>query len=65
MMKEATKICQFSKTNKVEINFDGEEISIWGSVGSVELACQNVKPGKILETVASLVNFRKHGWTNP
>lgn len=65
MLKEAAKVCQFSKTNKVEINFDNGEICIWGSVGSVELTCQNVKPEKIQVIVDSLVNCRKHGWTNP
>jgi hypothetical protein len=62
MIKELVKIRNFSKLNKVEINFDGAEIALWADIGSAGLTCQNIKPENVQEAVAAIVACRKHGW---
>jgi len=47
MIKELVKIRNLAKLNKIEINFDGAEICLWGDVSSTRLTCQNIKPENV------------------
>ena len=62
MTKELTKLKQYCKTNKVEINISPDGIGIWAEVYKTDFTISAIKPDDVPAAVEALVAFRKTAW---